>query len=156
MEQGPLSPPSPLERKTKPVAQELWDGSFVSQLCEPGVDGWSVRATFLCLSFELLFLLSADVRSFSFVPQQEESLSVWSFRSSGGSLDQNRPSPDVSLSPITRRANGFGLAAFVINGRSKAQRETLLRGRECRGHINIINEEEAERGGTEQTAFLSE
>lgn len=45
--------------------------------------------------------------------------------------------------PFTHRVNVFGLALFVINGTSKAQCDTFLRIWVCQGHINIINEEDA-------------
>lgn len=46
--------------------------------------------------------------------------------------------------PLTHRVNVFGLALFVINGTSKAQCDTFLRIWVCQGHINIINEQEAD------------
>lgn len=46
--------------------------------------------------------------------------------------------------PLTHRVNVSGLALFVINGTSKAQCDTFLRIWVCQGHINIINEQEAD------------
>lgn len=46
--------------------------------------------------------------------------------------------------PLTHRVNVFGLVLFVINGTSKAQCDTFLRIWVCQGHINIINEQEAD------------